>query len=170
MISIAQVRFISWKYWYAPYVHALSIAVIAVYGMYTKYCDGELDTDWRIDADGRMSFQEFRLSLSEQMLKYNPKDNLYPGDHKFRAYTRRPKQTRHRAQWLTSTYVPDGVTVKNFKRAKVETRHRPPRLCGDLDHLWTHLVAIKNKLTEIRVRCVVKKLFSSVLFVTHGCV
>ena len=65
MISIAQVRYITWKYWHSPYLHALAMAIIAAYDMYTECCEGNLDSDWCINEKSRMSFRSFRLALSE---------------------------------------------------------------------------------------------------------
>jgi hypothetical protein len=40
-----------------------------------------------LDIKDRMSYTEFRMKLSKQMLEYDPKKNLYNGDDKQRAYT-----------------------------------------------------------------------------------
>jgi hypothetical protein len=56
--------------------------------MYNECCDGELDATWNIDAKDRMSFAEFRLKLSGQMLQYNPLDNKYAGDITFQDFLR----------------------------------------------------------------------------------
>ncbi len=77
-------RYITWKYWHAPYLHAKSMGIIAAYDMYNECCDGLLDASWAIPKKRRMGFTEFRIKLSEQMLKYDPRDNRYAGDHKFR--------------------------------------------------------------------------------------
>ncbi len=69
--------------WHAPYLHAKSMGIIAAYDMYNECCDGLLDASWAIPKKRRMGFTEFRIKLSEQMLKYDPRDNHYPGDHKF---------------------------------------------------------------------------------------
>jgi hypothetical protein len=83
MIKNAGIKYITHTYWHLPYLHALSLAVIAAHDMYNKCCDGELDATWKIDAKDRMSFAEFRLKLSGQMLQYNPLDNKYAGDITF---------------------------------------------------------------------------------------
>ncbi|KAL7529487.1 hypothetical protein ACHAXR_004154 [Thalassiosira sp. AJA248-18] len=142
MIMIAMVRYITWKYWHAPYLHCLSMAITAAYDMYIECCEGKLDRNWYIPEKSRMSNSNFRLTLSEQMLNYDPKDNKYPGDSKMREFTRRRKRDRdNMARKSTSTYVPDGLTIRNFKKAKAGTRHKPPRLCGDLDDLKQHLAS-----------------------------
>mmetsp|Transcript_19746 Transcript_19746/g.42879 ORF Transcript_19746/g.42879 Transcript_19746/m.42879 type:complete len:324 (+) Transcript_19746:1794-2765(+) len=152
MISIAMVRYITWKYWHSPYLHCLSMAIIAAYDMYIECCEGDLDGDWRIPETSRMSFRVFRLTLSEQMLKYNPKYNNLPGDEHFRAWTRRPKRKRDISVASTASYIPgDGVSVQNFKKAKEESRHKTPRLCGDLRHIKKHLASIKKQSN--RAKC-----------------
>ena len=61
--------------------------------------------------------------------------------------------------------------MENFKRAKVETRHWPPRLCGDLDHLRTHLVAIKKQVNQNTCEvCGKKTLFKCTICDTWLCV
>ena len=129
MAQLAQIWYVTWKYWYAPFLHGLSICVVAAYDMYMECCQGELDSNWFVDEKSRMSFREFRLTLSEQMVKYNPENRLLPGDEFFQAWTRRPKGARLTA----STQVPastcdssSGVSVKNFKKAKTATRTKPP--------------------------------------------
>ena len=94
MIKNAKIRYITWKYWHAPVLHALSIAVIAAYDMYVECCEGGLDPEWFIKEKDRMSFRDFWLELSHQMLTYNPKDQLYLGDANFRSVTKVGKQKR----------------------------------------------------------------------------
>ncbi len=43
MIENCGNRFISWKYWHAPYLHAQSMGAIAAYDMHQECCNGELD-------------------------------------------------------------------------------------------------------------------------------
>ena len=76
-------RYITWKYWHAPYLHAQSLGIIAADDKYTECCEGNLDAAWAIDLKNRMTFSQFHIRLSEQMLCYNPVDNLYPGDKTF---------------------------------------------------------------------------------------
>jgi hypothetical protein len=76
-------RYITWKYWYAPYLHAKSMRIIASYDMYNECCDGLLDASWAIPKKRWMGFMEFRIKMLEQMLIYDPQDNQYTGDHKF---------------------------------------------------------------------------------------
>ena len=148
MVQIAMIRYITWKYWHAPFLHGLSICVVAAYDMYIECCEGELDSDWFVDEKSRMSFREFRLTLSEQMLKYNPANESLPGDEFFRAWTRRPKRARSTASSRASASTFDrssGVSVDNFKKAKTASRTKPPpRLCGNLQHVKAHLATMKR--------------------------
>ena len=43
MVKNAKIRYTSWTYWHVPFLHALSMAVIASYDMYIKCCEGGLD-------------------------------------------------------------------------------------------------------------------------------
>jgi hypothetical protein len=83
--------FISWKYWYSPYLHAMSMGVIAAYDMYLECSEGMLDAAWMVAKKDRMSFSQFRLRLSEQMLMYDPRNDLYAGNNKFRRTTQMHK-------------------------------------------------------------------------------
>ena len=135
MIQIAMIRYITWKYWHALYLHCLAIAVAASYDMYVECCEGKLDRSWYIHPKSRMSFREFRLVLSEQMLKYNPVHKNLPGDKHFRAWSRRAKRNKRPASDISvgSYDTHSGLSADNFKRAKTgTTRRAPPRLCGDL--------------------------------------
>jgi hypothetical protein len=42
-IKNTSIRYITWKYWHAPYLHAKSMGIIAAYDMYNECCDGLLD-------------------------------------------------------------------------------------------------------------------------------
>ena len=42
MIQNANIRFISWRFWHMPYLHALSMGVIAAFDMYNECCNGGL--------------------------------------------------------------------------------------------------------------------------------
>ena len=83
MIKNAKIRYTTWKYWHAPFLHALSMAVIASYDIYIECCEGELDPDWKVDEKDRLSLRDYRLQLSEQMLTYDPKQQVYQGDGAF---------------------------------------------------------------------------------------
>jgi hypothetical protein len=46
----------------------MSMGVIAAYDMYLECSDGMLDAAWMVAKKDRMSFSQFRLRLSKQML------------------------------------------------------------------------------------------------------
>jgi hypothetical protein len=56
MVKNAKIRYTTWKYWHAPFLHALSMAVIASYNMYIKCCEGGLDPEWKVDEKDWLSF------------------------------------------------------------------------------------------------------------------
>ena len=139
MIKTASIRYITWKYWHAPYLHGLSIAVTAAYDMYLECCEGKLDPEWAVAESHRMSFRKFRLILSEEMLTYDPKNNYYPGDAGLRAMTQQHKARR--AGPSTPFFEAGGVTAENFRRAKSAVGSR---LCGDLFDLERHLGSVER--------------------------
>jgi hypothetical protein len=148
MVSIASINHICWEYWHSPYLHALSIAVVAAYDMYVECCEGSLDQSWRIEPKDRMSFRLFRLLLSEQMLQYSPTNLKFPGNKCFQAWTRRTKRQRDKStnsHSSTSTSVSTmGVNIDNYKKAKYGDRRTAPRLCGDLQYIKKHFESLKK--------------------------
>jgi hypothetical protein len=54
-------RYITWKYWHAPYLHGQSLGIIAAYDMYLECYEGELDPSWKVVVKNRMKFQQFCL-------------------------------------------------------------------------------------------------------------
>ena len=139
MIKNTNNRYITWKYWHAPYLHAKSMGIIAAYDMYNECCDGLLDASWAIPKKRRMGFTEFRIKLSEQMLKYDPRDNRYAGDHKFRRFTQHHKLRRGIGSANSmgtnddEVFSNDGLTFEVFKKAR-----ELPRFCTTLEQLNNH--------------------------------
>ena len=136
-------RFISWKYWHSPYLHAMSLGIIACYDMYKECCDGGLDPSWKVEIKNRMSFAKFLMRLSEQLLTYDPRNNEYAGDNRLRAATQQPKKRRRSSKDLSDSAesFPDtGVTMTNLKTARL-TR----RFCTTIDELQHHFAAIQKK-------------------------
>jgi hypothetical protein len=92
MIQNTGIRYVTWKYWNAPYLHALSLGAITCYDMYIECCEGGLDPEWKVKEKERMSFSTFRFKLSKQMMEYTPNDNCYSGNDKFRESTKKHKK------------------------------------------------------------------------------
>ena len=70
------------------------------------------------------------------MLKYSPKNLLYPGDEKMRMVTVMMKSDRAKRQQPADT-----ISISQFRAAK-KTNHS--RLCGDLDKLCYHAKSIQR--------------------------
>ena len=106
--------------------------------------------DWKVELKDRTSNSSWIVLASEQMLKYNPAKNAYPGDTNFRAFSKRPKWMREDerqsvASGSTRTkYKPDGLTLDNFKQAKRLIRLTHPRVCGYLEDLRCHFETLKR--------------------------
>lgn len=139
MIKLAQIRFISWKYWHAPFLHAFAIAIIAAYDMYIECAQGELEQEWSVPENERLDFQGFRLLCSEIMLQYDAKKQMYPGDGKMRAVSRQHKKRRANTSPPKPAFYPGGLSVENFKLGKTMPGSR---LCGDLSVLSEHLQSV----------------------------
>ena len=77
MIKNTANNYITWKYWHSAYLHAQSMVVVAAYDMYKECFEDLLDSTWKIDEKERMSYSEFCMKLSKQMLEYDPRNNQY---------------------------------------------------------------------------------------------
>ena len=152
MIKNTGNRYITWKYWHAPYLHAQSLGVIAAYDMYIECCEGNLDASWAIDVKNRMTFAQFRTKLSEQMLCYNPVDNLYPGDNAFRISTRMPEARRKSGENGDARVgigpSADGVTMEQYQFTL-----ESGRLCTTVDEIREHFRSVYNDKGNNRQPC-----------------
>lgn len=139
MIKNTGNKYITWKFWHSPYLHAMSMGIVACYDMYHECCSGDLDESWKVNEKERMSYSEFLLKLSEQMLTYNPSNGVYAGDEKFRLMTKLPKK-RRRSKDLTDEIFPEtGVTLANLNIARTL-----PRFCKTIHDIQSHFLAMKN--------------------------
>jgi hypothetical protein len=118
--------------------------VVAAYDMYIECCKGGLNPEWFIEEKDRKSFRAFRLKLSGQMLTYDPKDQLYPGDENFRSVTKVEKQKREGGRMYWKSDERGGVSVENFKISKSSSRYSPSRLCVSLDDIEKHVATINR--------------------------
>jgi hypothetical protein len=132
--------FISWKYWHSPYLHTMSMGVIAAYEMYLECSEGMLDAAWMVTKKDRMRFSQFRLKLLEQMLRYDPCNDLYAGDNKFRRTTQMHKMRRKgRSKDFSAEEFPEtGVTLTNLRAAG-------KRICATMEHAQKHFDTIIKK-------------------------
>ncbi len=62
-----------------------------------------------MDKKNRMTFSQFRLRLTEQMLRYDPCDVLYAGDNKFRRSTQLHKHRRRTSKDLSGEVVKEAL-------------------------------------------------------------
>jgi len=159
LIKNCKVGYCCWKYWHSPVNHAKSLAAVTAYDMYLEVCEGKLDTAWKVDHP--CDFFTFRDILSQQMCKYDPKNQNYPGDERMRVVTQLSKKQRGEVvqagtngnnHELVSSARGDGsgrVTFEQFKHEKQNST----RFCYDLTKYEPHL----HKLTSSKssAKCVV---------------
>jgi hypothetical protein len=55
--------------------------------MYVECCKGGLNEEWFIVEKDHLSFRDFQLKLMQQMLMYDPRQQMYPGNENFRTVT-----------------------------------------------------------------------------------
>ena len=105
--------------------------------MYLECAEGTLKGDWYILEKMQIHFHQFCENLLGGMMKYNPKQGLFPGDDKMRAVTKMPRAIRDH----TSKRKTDQVTAVQVQKAK---RTKKGRLCRDSGKLCNHVSAIIN--------------------------
>lgn len=89
------------------------------------------------------------MRLSEQMLKYNPTDNLYPGDTKMREYNQNNKKRRSSIDGRVKSCPTDsGITMDHYREA-VESG----RLCLSLEDIREHFSSVYSDKGNNRKPC-----------------
>jgi hypothetical protein len=104
IIKNCDMHYQSWKYWYSAMLHAKSMEIVTTYDMYKEYTECKLDLSLKVPIE---DFHTFRERLSEQMLQYNPRHRLYPGDDNLRDCTQQNKKARHK-----SVQTGEGLTIE----------------------------------------------------------
>ena len=140
LLKNAAIFYRVWKYWHAPKNHTFAMVIVLAFSLYEECAEGGIELDWKIEKNKRVNFFEFRSKLSEQMLTYNPKKLLYPGDDRMRAVTSMPRAQRGQKRLAQ-------VTAAQVKKAK---RWTTSRLCGNLNKLCKHVDAV----TKVKKACV----------------
>ena len=154
MVKNAGNRYITWKYWHAPYLHAQSLGIIAAYDMYIECCEGGLDVAWKVDVKKRLTFDQFRMRLSEQMLKYNPSSKLYNGDTTFdtnrsnKKPRRKSDESNDNDRNTSKRTKEGGVTLESYREA-VESG----RLCATAEELREHFYSVEQNKGNNRQPC-----------------
>ena len=127
LIKFSRMSYCSWKYWHAAMLHAKAMTVVVAYDMYREVSEGNLNPSWKIQKP--MSYWEFRDRLGIQMLHYDPKYCIYPGDERMRPYTALNKVQRKKSQ----EKVPDGTPSSSAK--KRSRSERMPTVEEDQDEV-----------------------------------
>ncbi|KAL7425562.1 hypothetical protein ACHAXH_000395 [Discostella pseudostelligera] len=153
MIKNTGNRYITWKYWHAPYLHAQSLGIIAAYDMYTECCEGSLDAAWAIEVKNRMTFSQFRIRLSVQMLSYNPVDNMYPGDKTFRINTKTHKARRKSDVDNVDARVGIGPSAEGATMDHYQAALASGRLCSTLEEIREHFMSVYVDAGNNRLPC-----------------
>jgi hypothetical protein len=69
-----------------------------------------------------LSFRDFRLELSQQMLTYDPRQQMYQGDENFGTVTKLGKKKRGGRVHYWKGEEKGRVSLENFKIAKSSSR------------------------------------------------
>ncbi len=144
MIKNTVSKYITLKYWHSAYLHVQSMVVVAAFDMYKECCEGLLDSTWKINEKERMSYSEFFMKLSKQILKYDTRNNQYNENNKLCLFTqnhktRRPiKYAMDTCEQLGKSFAESGLTIDNFRKGMMF-----PRLqCWLASDFGNHLASI----------------------------
>ncbi len=165
MIKNTTNKCITWKYWHSAYLHVQSMGVVAAYDMYKEWCEGLLDSTWKIDEKEMMSYSEICMKLSKQMLEYNPRNNQYIGDDKLCLFTQNHKARRTikdtmdtcDCEQLDELFPEDWLTINNVEKARMFPRLQC-QLASDLgNHLASIVVTTNSRPCEVcGKKCLIK--------------
>jgi hypothetical protein len=145
LIKNCKMTYRSWKYWHSAMIHGKRLAVTVAYDMYLECAEGMLEQDWKVRRP--VDFHRFREKLAIQMLQYSPKNNIYPGDDKFRVSTQVPKKKRRRTSISVAT---DQAAVESIELrgngliGREALEGAQGHLCGFLDDLLLHEQSVEQ--------------------------
>ena len=86
------------------------MVVVVAYDMYCEVAKGKLNPSWKIQKP--MSFWQFCNRLGIQMLYYDPKYCIYPGDERMRPHTALNKVQRKKSQDKSPDNTPSSSSKK----------------------------------------------------------
>jgi len=111
---------------------AFALAVITAYDMYKEVWSGKLHEEWKVEKP--MSFYDFCIRLSEQMLHYDPTQKQYKGEECLRCNTQPNMQQRQKRERKEPPW--EEVDKQQLQEAKKGGMNS--RLCGDLNKFIHH--------------------------------
>ena len=131
------------KYWHSALDYGFSLATIQAYDLYVDACMGKLCEEWKIESNEIFPLTSFVTVMSEQMLKYDPLNQIYLGDDQRRDVTRSNKKyrkERKRKHLTMSVGRFNGyVTREQFIKAMTQPGSR---LCNNITSLNEHYRSI----------------------------
>ena len=125
--------------------HAKALGIATAYDMHIECAEGNLNPDWKLDKP--VDFHRFREKLGMQMLKYDPRERMYPGDEKFRVSTQQNQAQRRRTTSPSRSSSPDKSirsTSSGVCEDDLSSNTDASRLCGFLDPLIEHIESVKR--------------------------
>ena len=167
LIKNCRLKYRSWKYWHSPMLHATALAIVIAYDMYLEVAEGKLNSDWKVTYP--VYFWTFRDVLFLQMLQYNPKDCIYPGDYSMHVCTKQnksqrdgKKKSRQDLEYNETDDTSETASKKGRGRPSVSSKQKQKeaqefnrarygrgdnsRLCGDLSRLDKHIKSVETSL------------------------
>jgi hypothetical protein len=114
----------------SPSSHAKSMAIVTTCDMYNECAEGKLDPSLKVQIE---DFHTFRERLLEQMLQYNPRHRLYPGDDNLRDCTQQNKKQRQKSVNTGTGLTTAPAEKRDRGRPKKNTPTIPARASVQLD-------------------------------------
>jgi hypothetical protein len=165
LIQSCRMGYRSWKYWHAGMSHGKAMAVVVAYDMYLECCEGKLlNGEWKIDERSVVSFHEFRQKLAIQMLGYDPRNRVYPGDERFRHCSQEHSSRRRPPSCSSSVGTSNSNASSNRSTARPAANMtnetfiaNESRCCEDLSKLKEHISSVQPISSDGKARrtCVV---------------
>ena len=155
------------KYYHSVNNHTKAMTLVTAYSFYNECCDGNLDEDWSVPVDSRMTKKYFQQRLGEQMMQYDPSLGLFPGDENTRPYIqvgsrrRNTSEFKRRKRMKIQRRAPTtGPLAGSISRTTFEAAVNSGRLTSSFPQLQKHVLAKTVLLTEKKkpksgVRCFV---------------
>jgi hypothetical protein len=125
-------KYHSWKYWYAAMLLAKTMAIVVAYDMYKEAAKGTLNPDWKVEKP--VFFFVFREELARSMLlQYTPTARNYPSESFVRVLTQKhsdhqsndaksKSEKKQKSKW-DNVSIASIIIINHLKNCK-------ERLCG----------------------------------------
>ena len=147
------------KYYYSVNIHTKAATLVSAYSFYNECCDGNIDNDWFVPVNKRMTRMFFQQRLGEQMMEYDPRLGLFPGDKRTRPYIQLGSRRRSTTVFkqrkkirLGKRITTPGTLAGSISRTSFETTVNSGRLVQSFPQIQQHILAKTTQFTKSNKR------------------